>query len=69
MPDSPVEAKFLDEHDKLLAVERLRANQMGVVSTEWKWDHVIESLLDLKTWFWFSLIFSISLDSLQTHWP
>ena len=60
MPDSPVEAKFLNEHDKLLAVERLRANQMGVVSTHWNWDHVIECLLDLKTWFWFALIFSIS---------
>jgi hypothetical protein len=60
MPDSPVEAKFLNGHDKLLAVERLRANQMGVVSTQWKWDHVVESLLDLKTWLWFALIFSIS---------
>jgi len=60
MPDSPVDAKFLNEKDKLLAVERLRANQMGVVSTQWKWDHVRESLLDLKTWFWFALIFSIS---------
>jgi hypothetical protein len=60
MPDSPVEAKFLNEHDKLLAVERLRANQMGVVSTNWKWDQAIESLLDLKTWFWFALIFAIS---------
>ncbi|TVY84922.1 putative transporter [Lachnellula suecica] len=63
MPDSPVDAKFLNEHDKLLAVERLRANQMGVVSTKWKWEHVTESLLDLKTWFWFSLIFSISIIS------
>ncbi|KAH8657180.1 MFS transporter [Tricladium varicosporioides] len=63
MPDSPVEAKFLNDHDKLLAVERLRDNQMGVVSTEWKWEHVTESLLDLKTWFWFSLIFSISIPS------
>jgi len=63
MPDSPVEAKFLTEHDKLLAVERLRANQQGVVSTEWKWEHVVESLLDLKTWFWFSLIFCISIPS------
>jgi hypothetical protein len=60
MPDSPVEAKFLNEHDKLLAVERLRANQMGVVSTNWKWDQAIESLLDLKTWLWFALIFVIS---------
>ncbi|KAF4620219.1 hypothetical protein G7Y89_g14601 [Cudoniella acicularis] len=63
MPDSPVDAKFLNDQDKLLAVERLRDNQMGVVSTEWKWEHVTESLLDLKTWFWFSLIFSISIPS------
>ncbi|KIM98800.1 hypothetical protein OIDMADRAFT_104751 [Oidiodendron maius Zn] len=63
MPDSPVEAKFLNEHDKLVAVERLRANQMGVVSTKWKWDHAIESLLDFKTWCWFALIFSISIPS------
>lgn len=60
MPDSPVEAKFLSREDKLLAVERLRANQMGIVSTTWKWDHVYETLLDLKSWFWFALIFSIS---------
>lgn len=60
LPDSPVEAKFLNDHDKILAVERLRDNQMGVVSTEWKWEHVIESLLDIKTWCWFALIFSIS---------
>jgi len=60
LPDSPVDAKFLNDHDKLIALERLRANQMGVVSTEWKWEHVIESLLDIKTWCWFALIFSIS---------
>lgn len=63
LPDSPVDAKFLNDHDKLLAVERLRANQMGVVSTTWKWEHVTESLLDLKTWFWFSLMFAISIPS------
>ena len=60
LADSPVDAKFLNDHDKVLAVERLRDNQMGVVSTEWKWDHVVESLLDIKTWCWFALIFTIS---------
>ena len=60
LPDSPVDAKFLNENDKLIAVERLRANQMGVVSNEWRWEHVRESLLDIKTWCWFALIFSIS---------
>lgn len=60
MPDSPVDAKFLNEHDKLVAVERLRANQMGVVSTVWKREQMFESLLDVKTYMWFALIFSIS---------
>ncbi|KAF2202031.1 MFS transporter [Delitschia confertaspora ATCC 74209] len=63
MPDSPVEAKYLTEREKVVAVERLRANQMGVVTREWRWDHVVETLLDLKTWCWFILIIAISIAS------
>lgn len=60
MPDSPVDAKFLTTDDKLIAIERLRMNRMGIGSGVWKWDHVIECLLDPKTWLWFFLIFIIS---------
>ena len=60
MPDSPMEAKFLKGDDKLVAIERLRANQMGVASRVWKWEHLRESFFDVKTWFWFAMIFSIS---------
>lgn len=60
LPDSPMEAKFLNHEERLIAVERLRMNQMGVMSREWKWDHLKESFFDLKTWAWFSLIFSVS---------
>lgn len=63
MPDSPVEAKFLNDQDKLIAIERLRMNQMGISSGVWKWDHVREALLDLKTWLWFCLMFLISIPS------
>lgn len=63
LPDSPIDAKFLSSHDKLIAIERLRANQMGIDSTTWKWEHVTEALLDLKTWFWFALILVISIPS------
>jgi len=63
MPDSPVEAKFLSDRDKLIAIERLRMNQMGVMSREWRWDHVKEALVDPKTWCWFALLFSISVPS------
>jgi len=64
MPDSPIEAKFLPEDDKLIALERLRMNQMGMGSGVWKWDHVREALLyDVKTWIWFTLMFVISIPS------
>jgi hypothetical protein len=63
MPDSPMEAEFLNDHDKLVAVERLRMNQMGVASRVWKWDHVIEAFLDPKTWLWFSMLTAVSIPS------
>ncbi|KAI1464165.1 MFS general substrate transporter [Daldinia caldariorum] len=63
MPDSPMEAKYLSERERSIAVERLRANQMGVASRQWKWDHVIETFTDLKTLLWFILIVAISIAS------
>ncbi|KAI2627854.1 MFS general substrate transporter [Hypoxylon sp. NC1633] len=63
MPDSPIEAKFLSDDDKIIAVERLRMNQMGVVSREWRVDHLKEALRDPKSYFWFALLFSISIPS------
>ncbi|KAK3689246.1 major facilitator superfamily domain-containing protein [Podospora appendiculata] len=63
MPDSPMEAKYLGEREKVIAVERLRANQMGVASRKWRWDHVWETMIDLKTWCWFIAIVAISIAS------
>ncbi|KAF2968306.1 hypothetical protein GQX73_g5254 [Xylaria multiplex] len=63
MPDSPMEAKYLSEREQLIAVERLRANQMGVASRKWRWDHALETVLDLKTWLWFLIMTSISIAS------
>ncbi|KAL7620743.1 hypothetical protein AAE478_009741 [Parahypoxylon ruwenzoriense] len=63
MPDSPMEAKYLSERERVIAVERLRANQMGVASRQWKWDHVRETFTDFKTLLWFILIVAISIAS------
>lgn len=63
MPDSPMEAKYLNERERVIAVERLRANQMGVASRQWKWDHVKETFTDVKTLLWFILIVAISIAS------
>ncbi|KAK1573641.1 major facilitator superfamily transporter [Colletotrichum navitas] len=63
MPDSPMSAKYLTEREKVIAVERLRANQMGIQSGVWRWDHVWETFTDLKTWCWFVLVVAISIAS------
>ncbi|CAG8956886.1 hypothetical protein HYFRA_00012341 [Hymenoscyphus fraxineus] len=62
-PDSPMEAKFWKEGERDIAIERLRANQMGIVSRKWRWDHVWEAVLDPKTWCWFCLCMTISIPS------
>lgn len=59
-----MEAKFFSHEEKLIAVERLRMNQMGVSSGVWKWDHFREAMLDLKTWLWFAMLMAVSYVSL-----
>jgi len=63
MPDSPVNAKFLNEEDRLVAIERLRANQQGVESDRWDWKQFREAMFDFKTWMWGFMLFSISIPS------
>ncbi|KAH7086385.1 major facilitator superfamily domain-containing protein [Paraphoma chrysanthemicola] len=63
MPDSPMSAKYLTERERVIATERLRANQMGVQSGVWKWEQVWETFLDFKTWCWFIAIVAISIAS------
>nr|POE79366.1 putative transporter [Quercus suber] len=63
LPDSPMQARFLEDNDRLLVIERLRMNQQGISSGVWRWDHVAECLLDVKTWLWFALLTAISIPS------
>jgi MFS family permease len=46
------EAKFLSPEDRLKAVERLKANQTGLGSKEFKVSHVVEAMLEPRTWGW-----------------
>ncbi|KAJ3504769.1 hypothetical protein NMY22_g17812 [Coprinellus aureogranulatus] len=55
-PDNPVKSKFLTEEEKVIAVERIRANQQGVETKVFKVKQVFETLLDPKSWFWMGLL-------------
>ncbi|TLD14185.1 uncharacterized protein PgNI_04431 [Pyricularia grisea] len=60
-------ARFLDEDDKLKAIERLRANQTGTGSREFKLPHVWEALLEPKTWLFFGLAMCVNTTAAVTN--
>jgi MFS family permease len=53
LPNSPTTAKFLRKgDDRLIALVRLRENNTGTKSSEWKWKQVKETYRDPKTYMW-----------------
>lgn len=59
-------ARFLTEEEKPMAVERLRANQTGTGSREFKWPHVWEAALEPKTWLWVAMSFMLNVGASVT---
>jgi ACS family allantoate permease-like MFS transporter len=47
---TPLEANWLTRDEKIVAIERLRSNQQGIGSHEFKWSQVRETLTDIRTW-------------------
>ncbi|KAH7099683.1 putative MFS transporter [Auriculariales sp. MPI-PUGE-AT-0066] len=53
-------ARFLTPEERVKGIERLRANNSGTGSTDFKWHHMWEALYDAKTWFWLAMSFFIN---------
>lgn len=64
-------ARFLSEEDKPKAIERLRANQTGTGTTEFKWNHIGEMFLEPKTYIFagLSLLLNASASVTNTFGP
>jgi MFS transporter, ACS family, allantoate permease len=62
MPDSPMTAKFLNDREKAIAVERLRENRIGISNAEFKKNQLLETFTDFKVWygFFFSILYTIA---------
>lgn len=60
-------ARFLDDEDKAKAIERLRANQTGTGSREFKWSHVLELALEPKTYLWVGLSMLLNVGASVTN--
>ncbi|ABN64395.1 allantoate permease [Scheffersomyces stipitis CBS 6054] len=50
VPDTPANAWFLNEEEKMLVVERIRANQQGFGNKHFKMHQFKEAMFDIKTW-------------------
>jgi MFS transporter, ACS family, allantoate permease len=50
MPDNQLNARFLTQKERLMAIERIRINQQGVGNKHWKLYQVIEAFKDPMVW-------------------
>lgn len=57
LPDNPLTAKFLNDREKRIIVERLRDNQTGVENKNFKGHQMLEAFTDYKTYFHFLIAF------------
>lgn len=55
LPDSPVSAPLLSLRERKMAVERLRGNQTGIESKQFKLHQMVEALTDLKVFLFFMI--------------
>lgn len=56
LPNNAGEAWFLKKDERIAAKERLRLGQTGIRETDFKWSHVKEAVLDIKTWLIFVMM-------------
>lgn len=61
LPDSPTTASFLTEEEKLIAVERLKANQTGFKNSNIDKSQIKEAFIDVKTWLLATLILAANI--------
>lgn len=50
VPDSPAKAAFLNERQRIIAIERLRANRTGMKNQQFKPAQALEALRDPQVW-------------------
>lgn len=61
------EARFLTEIERLQGVERLRANQTGVGNREFKYKHILEVSLELKSYLWIGMAMLLNIGASVTN--
>ena len=63
LPDNPMNAKFLEPHERAMAIARLKENHTGIINHQWKWAQFRECLADPFTWMYCSVLFLSTIPS------
>jgi len=58
--DSPGEARYLTPEDRLKAVDRIKANQQGIVSHKFNFKQVLEAWSEPKYWIFMLMIIAVN---------
>jgi MFS family permease len=61
LPGAPLTAKFLTEHERAMAINRVKADNTGQENKTFKWPQFREAIFDLKTWLLF--LFAVASNS------
>lgn len=67
LDSSVASARFLTPHERLQAVERLRANQTGIGSTNFELSHLQEVVLEPKTYLWIAMALLLNVGASVTN--
>ncbi|KAL2821223.1 major facilitator superfamily domain-containing protein [Aspergillus granulosus] len=67
LDDDIPSARFLDETEKLQAMQRLRANQTGTGTREFKIYQVTEAALEVKTYLWIGMTILLNIGAGVTN--
>lgn len=57
----------MTEHERAQAVERLRANQTGIGSRTFKWSHILEIVLEPKSYLWIGMSLLLNVGAAVTN--
>ena len=61
LPDNPIQASFLSQRLRVVAVERLRFEQLGIENKTIKREQILETLSDPKTYLYMIMVFAVCL--------
>lgn len=67
MDNDVVSARFLTEKERLQGIERLRANQSGTGTREFKWNQALEAMIEPKTWLFIAMALCLNVTAAVTN--